>query len=300
MWDVIIIGGGPAGLSAALVLGRARRRVLVCDAGRPRNAVAQKLNGFLTRDGIPPSELLTIARDQLRRYETVERRDAIVTEARKFNRHFTVRLADGSSEKGRKLLFATGVVDQLPDIPGLRELYGRSVFHCPYCDGWEVRDQPLAVYGQETKGVGLAQTVSNWSRDVVLCTDGPASIPRQERAVLARLGIAVRHEKVLRLDGTDGQLKRIVFDTGAELPRRGLFFNTGQYQRSDLPARLGCRINRKGSVEVDEKGRTSVPGVFLAGDASKDVQLAIVAAGEGASAAVAMNGDLILEEKNDQ
>ena len=296
MWDVIVIGGGPAGLSAALVLGRARRRVLVCDAGRPRNAKAQFVNGFLTRDRIPPADLLRLGRDQLGRYDTVEVRDVAVTDARRADRRFVVQLEDGNAAEARKLLLATGVLDQLPNIKGIESLYGRSVFHCQYCDGFEVRDQPLAVYGKGTKGIGQARSLLGWSRDVVVCTDGPVRIPRAERKDLDRLGIVVCQEHVERLEGKNGKLSQVVFATGEALPRRALFFNTEQYQRSPLPARLGCQITRKGSVVVDKKGRTSVPGVFVVGDASRDVQLAIVAAGEGASAAVAMNGDLLEED----
>jgi len=296
MWDVIVIGGGPAGLSAALVLGRARRRVLVCDAGRPRNAKAQFVNGFLTRDRIPPADLLHIARDQLKRYDTIERHDALVEDAQSADGRFRVQFADGTVVEARKLLLATGVVDRLPNIAGIDFFYGRSVFHCQYCDGFEVRDQPLAVYGPGTKGIGQARSLLGWSRDVVVCTNGPVAIPRTHRRVLRRLGIVVCQDRIERLEGEDGQLTQIVFATGETLPRRALFFNTEQYQRSPLPARLGCRITRKGSVVVDKKGRTSVPGVFVVGDASRDVQLAIVAAGEGASAAVAMNGDLLEED----
>src|SRR5687768_7612451 len=146
-YDVLIVGGGPAGLSAALVLGRCRRRVLVCDAGRPRNAASHGLHGFLTRDGIKPSEFLEIARQQLRPYDTVELKQTEVTSARRLANGFELTLANGESVSARKLLLATGVVDELPALDGLPDFYGRSVFHCPYCDGWEVRDQPLAIYG---------------------------------------------------------------------------------------------------------------------------------------------------------
>ena len=175
--DVIIVGAGPAGLSAALMLGRCRRSVLVFDNGSPRNAASHALHGYLTRDGIPPADFLQLARQEIApiRHGGAPRRRGV-------GRRVPGRAASASRSpranrcRSRKLLLATGVVDNLPEIPGFRELYGRSVFHCPYCDGWELRDQPLAIYGRGARGVGLALELTAWSRDLVLCTDGPSEI----------------------------------------------------------------------------------------------------------------------------
>jgi thioredoxin reductase len=288
VYDAVIAGGGPAGLSAALVLGRCRRHVLVCDTGRPRNAASQGLHGFLTRDGVPPGELLRIAREQLEPYD-VEIRQVEVTDARREDDEFLVLLDDRSCIRARLLLIATGVVDELPAIPGLRELYGRSVFHCPYCDGWELRDQPLAVYGRGRQGAGLAVSMKTWSGDVVLFTDGPSHLRQEDVQQLERHGITVRRERVVRLEGYSGVLERVVFANGDTVPRRALFFSTGQAQRSGLPMRLGCRFNEKGTVRTDRNQATDIPGLFVAGDACRDVQFAVVAAAEGAKAGVAMN-----------
>ena len=211
-------------------------------------------------------------------------------------RAFLVTLASGEQLRSRKLLIATGVVDNLPEIPGFRELYGRSVFHCPYCDGWELRDQPLAIYGRGARGVGLALELTVWSRDLVLCTDGPSEIDPEDLGRLTRNGIGVREERVDRLDGADGRLSRIVFDTAEPLARRALFFTTGQYQRSDLLERLGCKFNDKGTVRTGKYETTHLPGLFVAGDASRAVQWVIVAAAEGAEAAFAINTDLLKED----
>src|SRR5215213_6812976 len=202
MYDVIIVGAGPAGLSAALMLGRCRRRVLVCDTGRPRNAASHGMHGFLSRDGMPPAEFLRIAREQMQQYTTVEMRDVEVVGAECSDGSFHVTLRDGVRLTSRKLLIATGVVDNLPSIPGFKELYGRSVFHCPYCDGWEVRDQPLAVYGRGARGHGLSLELTGWSRDIVLCTDGPSELSADDVARLTRNGIVLREERVLALEGT--------------------------------------------------------------------------------------------------
>ena len=291
------MGAGPAGLSAALMLGRCRRSVLVVDHGRNRNAASHALHGFLTRDGTPPGEFLRLAREELAQYTTVELRSGEVVAAECRSGNFCITLASGEEVHSRKLLLATGVVDNLPGIPGFRELYGRSVFHCPYCDGWEVRDQPLAIYGRGDRGIGVALELTAWSRDLVLCTDGPSEIEAESLERLTRHRIAVREERIVRLEGNgDGILQRIVFDTGEPLDRRALFFTTGQYQRSDLLLRLGCEFNDKGTVLTGKYETTHLPGLFVAGDASRAVQWVIVAAAEGAEAAFAINTDLLKED----
>ena len=297
MYDVIVVGAGPAGLSAALLLGRSRRTVLVCDSGRPRNAASHALHGYLTRDGIPPTDFLRLAREQLRQYDGVEIRDVEVSGAACTPEgRFHVTLVTGERFESRKLLIATGVVDNLPDIPGMRELYGRSVFHCPYCDGWEYRDQPIAIYGRGERGYGLSLELIGWSRDVVLCSDGPCELDDERRARLARNGIGLREERVVRLEEADGRLERVVLEGGDPLPRRALFFTTGQYQHSELALSLGCEFNEKGTVRTGEYESTHLPGLYVAGDASRAVQWVVVAAAEGAEAAFAINTDLLKED----
>ena len=297
MYDVVIVGGGPAGLSAALVLGRCRRTVLVCDNGHPRNEASQAMHGFLTRDGLPPLEFLRLAREELTQYTTVDVRDVTVTDARCGpESRFETTLENGETVESKKLLIATGVRDNLPEIEGMRSLYGRSVFHCPYCDGWEVRDQPLAVYGKGERGYGLALELTAWSRDILLCTDGPSEIEPARLERLRRNDIGVREDKVLRLEGTDGTLEQVVFDEGPAAKRRALFFTTGQYQQSALAIRLGCEFNDKGTVRTGKYESTHLPGLYVAGDASRAVQWVVVAASEGAEAAFAINTDLIKEE----
>lgn len=295
MYDVIIAGGGPAGLSAALVLGRCRRKVLLCDVGSPRNERSHGVHCFLSREGILPCDLLSAAREQLQPYG-VEIRAQCVTASCLRDGAFEATLANGESVRSRRFLIATGVVDVLPSVPGLRELYGTSVFHCPYCDGWEVRDQPLALYAKQRNGAGAALALRTWSADLVLCTDGPSQIPRGDRERLERCGIRVEQRRILRLEGDGGQLRRIVFNEGDALERRALFFTTGQYQRSDLPRQLGCPINDKGTVRTNRREGCNIPGLYIAGDASHDVQFVVVAAAEGAKAAVAIHQSLQEEE----
>lgn len=295
-YDAVIVGAGPAGLSAALVLGRSRRRVLVCGAGQHRNAVARALHGFLTRDGIDPRELLRIGRQQLARYDTVEIRDVEVTDIQIGGDGFGLMLADGTRPLARKVLLTTGVIDELPDIPGVETFYGQSIFHCPYCDGWEVRDQPLAVYGHGPNGPGLARELTGWSSDVTLVTDGPWPISSEDREKLARNRIQIREQKIARLEGRDGILEGIVFEDGSFLKCRAMFFNQGHRQHSDLAARLGVNIDPHGNEVVSNRHQsTNVPGLYVAGDAAFHTHFVIIAASEGAIAGLAINTALLRE-----
>ncbi len=288
MHDVIIVGGGPAGLSAALLLGRARRRTVVCDAGMPRNRTSHALHGFLSRDGIPPAELLRTGRDEIRRYE-IEWRSERVTSVWRRSDAFEVQVETGDRLQARKLLIATGVADRLPAIEGFEACYGRSVHHCPYCDGWEWRDAPLAVLGSGKAGAALALALLTWSADVHLFTNGPSRLPTPVRQKLGAQGIAVHHGPVAALHHEDGRLNAVRLQHGDAVPRSALFFTTGQYQRESFASQLGCEFTRKGTVRTDRYGQTCVPGVFVVGDASVDVQFVVVAAAEGAKAAVLIN-----------
>lgn len=296
LFDVVIVGGGPAGLSAALMLGRCCRQVLVCDEGRPRNASSRALHGFLTRDGIPPAELLRIGREQLEQYGTVQWRSVTVSDARRLEDGFSVALSDGSSVTGRKLLLATGVADQLPSVQGFDDFYGSCVFHCPYCDGWELRDQPLAIYGKGDHALGLARELTAWSKKLHLCSDGPAGLKEEDLEFLRQLGIEVHECRIAALEGADGQLERVRFTDGTAVNCRGMFFSTDKHQDSGLPARLGCEFTQKGAVSTKEFEATHIPGLYVAGDASRGVQSVIVAAAEGSEAAIAINTALVKED----
>ena len=295
-YDCIVVGAGPAGLSGALMLGRCRRSVLVCDAGEPRNAQSSALHGFLTRDGIEPAEFLGLAKEEVRRYPTVEFHQSRIVDARRTSGGFTVTCDGGLRLTARKLLLATGVMDELPEIEGLRSLYGKSVHHCPYCDAWEWRSQPIAVYGRGEAGSALALGLTAWTEDLVLCTGGPGGLSEEEEEDLAQAGIAVREDQVVRLEGDDGLLQQIVFDAGPALPRRALFFCSGQRQRSDLAARLGARFTGKGAVDTGTCEATNVPGLFVAGDSSKEAQFVVVAAAEGTEAGMAINKALLKDD----
>ena len=297
MYDVIIVGGGPAGLSAALVLGRCRRNVLLCDGGTPRNHRSHVMHGYLTQEGIAPGDFLALAHADLEQYETVELEETEVIEARREGNAFRITMEGGEEARCRRLLLATGVIDEIPPVEGIDQFYGSSVFHCPYCDGWEVRDQPLAVYAKAAQASGLAMTLRTWSANLVVVSDGPALLSGEDRGLLERHQIPVREERILRLEGTGGQLERVIFETGEPYVCRALFFSTGQRQRSAIAADFGCEFTEKGAVLTGRCETTNVPGLFVAGDASKNTQFVIVAAAEGAEAAVEINRSLEEEDR---
>jgi len=294
MFDVIVVGGGPAGLSAALMLGRCRRRVLICDLGKPRNRRSRALHGYLTRDGIAPPELNELGRRELAAYD-IDFRCTGVTGARREVDHFRVALGNGREELARYLLIATGVIDDLPAINGFEACYGQSIFHCPYCDGWECRDQRLAAFGRGREVAGLALGLRTWSTDVLVCTHG-SRLDASNRDRLARNGIAVRTERIVELRHDRGQLAQIVFIHGEAVDRDALFFSTGQHPQSPLAIGLGCTLTSRGAVKTGNSCDTNVDRVFVAGDASRDAQFVVVAAAEGVKAAVAINRALQAEE----
>jgi len=288
VFDVIIIGGGPAGLSAALVLARCRRRLLLCDAGEPRNARSSALHGFLSRDCIPPLELLRLGREELRPYG-VEPRSATVTNLAHAGDFFEATLDDQQTVRARMALIATGVRDHVPDIPGLDECYGVTVHHCPYCDGWEHRDQIVAVIGRGTSAAGLALSLKTWTSRVLLLTNGTRVIRPRDRQQLDVEGIEVHTSRIRSVEHDGPQVRGVVLADGSSPRCQAIFFSERQSQRCDLAARLGCEMNRGGVVKTGDLGQTHLPGLYVVGDASRDVQFAIVAAAEGAKAAVAIN-----------
>lgn len=296
MFDVIIVGGGAAGLSSGLLLGRCRRRVLICDSGQYRNTDAREIHGFLTRDGITPGDFLQAARCDLQKYDTVAYKNMEVRDAEPSAEGFRVLFPDGSTETCRKLLLATGIVDDLPDLPNTGYYYGKSVHHCPYCDGWEWRDKPVAVYGRGEKGNSLALELTAWTRDLTLCTNGPSLLSAEHRERLARNQIRVCEDYIVDLEGADGQLNALVLANNERLQIRALSFNTGERQRSYLPAKLGCEFDEHGTVKTGDYETTTVPGLYVAGDASRGVQSLIVAASEGAQAAFAINIALLKQD----
>jgi thioredoxin reductase len=296
MWDVLIVGAGPAGLSAALILGRCRRRVLLCDSGTPRSFASHRMHGFLSRDGIDPNQFRATARDQLRTYPNVTVDLVEVTSIRVADSIFEFQTEGGHPQRARKILLATGVFDQLPELPGIEPLFGVSVHPCPYCDGWEMQDRRIAVYGRGKRGFEMARAMTAWASTLTLCTDGGRRLGSTELDELKANGVAVNAGKIVALIAEGAQLQGIRFAEGPKLECEALFFDTPCRPQSRLAAQLGCRTNPAGAIECGRYEASSTPGVFVAGNILKDVQLSIVAAAEGAKAAFGINRALTRED----
>lgn len=292
---MIIIGGGPAGLSAGLWLGRCLRNAIIFDHGRPRNAASHGVHGFFTRDNAKPSELISLGREQLKPYG-VEVVEAEVRTVRKLKGGFKVTLNDGNVHLSRRILLASGVTDELPLIKGATEIYGKSMHHCPYCDGWEWRDKRIAVYAHGKTALVLSEKLQNWTKDVVLISDGPSKLGKKERSTLASRNIPIYEQKIDRLEHQDGMLQRIVMANGERIEREAIFFANGQHQRSQIGVTLGCKFSSKGTILASRHEETNIEGVFVAGDASRDMQFVIVAAAEGTKAAIAIHESLLEED----
>jgi thioredoxin reductase len=288
LFEVAIVGGGPAGLAAALVLGRMQRRVLVLDADEPAHAVSDAVHGFFGHDGIPPRELRRIAREQLGPYESVTVQMTAADDVSSTAGGFAIR-AGGTTSRAGVLLLCTGLRYELPPLEGLEPLWCRGVYHCPYCHGWEVRDRPLAAYG--TKAASLALLSTSLSDDVVLLTDGSRDLDPQEAELLGSAGVHIRDDSVARVEGEGGNNVRVVFADGSTDDRAAVFL-VPTTTPSPLAGRLGCDQDQSGQVITDEDGRRSIPGVFAAGDTTADRKAVVLAAAAGSRAAYVINAGL--------
>jgi thioredoxin reductase len=290
--DCIIVGGGPAGLNAAVVLGRCRRKVLVFDSETYRNKYSHGMHNYLTRDDILPTDFIGIAVQEVHKYgvKIIKRK---VTSARKNeDGFFDVKDGKGVIYRSRKLLVATGLADNVPDIPGFRELYGKSVHHCPYCDGWEVRDKEIAVYARNKNGFELALALKAWTDKVTYYADGKNKLKPVEVETLMLNDIPVVSYPIDRLESKDDKLKAVVFKNGESRKCDAIFFVNGYKQQCDLVETFGCNMTKKGVVLTNRFQQTNIEGLYVAGDASKDMHFVVVAAAEGAKAGVIINKEL--------
>ena len=300
LYDCIVVGAGPAGLSAALFLARYRRRVLTFHHNSPRNEYAHGVHGFLGHHGISPAELLARGRDEVTAHGGLIVESCVTGIERLANDHFRVSTGNGNQDDrifdARRILLATGLRDLTPECPGFRDFYGVSVHHCPDCDGYECIDKRIAVLGTGTKTVGFALKLLTWTNKITLINEDPAGLSNDDRAKLDAFDIPVRDQNIKALEGdiNSKQLQRILFTDGDALECDALFFNLGTEPASNLHEMLGCKLDEEcGLLWVDQTHQTSVEGVYAAGDITPNSQLAVVAAAEGAMAAIHIHDSLI-------
>jgi thioredoxin reductase len=300
LFDSAIIGGGPAGLNAALILGRARRNVKLFDNNNPRNAVTQESHGFITRDGIKPKEFREIAHKEIGRYPSVTYAKREVTSVIKNDNEQLFELVTSENDEryqSKTIIIATGLKDVLPSVDNISDYYGKSLFHCPYCDGYELRDKPLVVIiGEQVQGFHFIQTIYNWSKDLIVCTNGKDLKNSDQKDLLKNKGIKIIENKIKNFDGKNGQIEKIVFENGESISRKGGFVMPQLIQASDFGKQLGCQYNPLGGIVVDSFGRTNIQGVYAAGDASVISPAQLIIAAAGVRAAAGVNNDLTQKE----
>ncbi|WP_053217293.1 NAD(P)/FAD-dependent oxidoreductase [Virgibacillus senegalensis] len=295
--DCVIVGGGPAGLNASLVLARAKKKIVLFDEDKPRNAVTYESHGFITRDRIKPSEFKRLAKEELKQYPSIEIQNQRVTDIQKEDGALLVHTGGGNRYRTRKVILATGLTDVLPDIEGIHEFYGTSLFSCPFCDGWELRDRPLVVVAEDERAMHGVKLIANWSKDLVVSTNGKAPFTAEQKELLLKKNIRIIDKEIDSFQGDKGQLKIIRFKGGEELEREGGFVASELRQASSLIESLGCSLNTMGGVETDDFGRTEVEGVYACGDNAlvAPAQL-VIAASEGCRTAIGVVADLVNED----
>lgn len=293
MLDTVIIGGSSAGLSAALVLGRSLREVIVIDDQKPCNRFSHASHGFLTRDGTPPADLLQIAHEQLKQYTTVLVKAATALRVEKTDNGFEITCSDSSALQARIVLLATGLHDELPPLTGIDGLWGKSVFHCPYCDGYEVRGKALAVYGENEAALHQVMLLRNLTTNLTLCPAEGWELTGAQREKLTRYGIRVLELPIAALESTGDQLEAIRFIDGNSLSCDALFIRPKTTHNAPFARELGCSVNAQNVVQVDVRGRTSVEGVYAAGDIASPMRSVAIAVAQGAAAGYGINAELI-------
>jgi len=294
-YDIIIVGGSYAGLSAAMALGRASREVLVIDSGNPCNKRAKHAHNFLTWDGMPPGEIRKTAKEQVKKYDSVTFLDGVASDASQIENGFEIVTEKGERFRTKKLLFTTGIQDLLPEIPGLSECWGISVLHCPYCHGYEVKGKTTAVLANEMKAYDLCMVLTQWTNDILLLSNGKPALTEEQISKFSKHKIRVKETEIEKIEHAEGQVKTIRFKDGSTLDVPVMYAKPGFRQQCELPEKLGCKITEAGYIEVDECKKTSVHGIYAAGDNSSQSRIISMAVAGGSVAGMMLNGELSSE-----
>lgn len=299
-FDVIIVGGSIAGLSAALTLGRALRSVIVIDGCAPCNRTSPYSHNFITQDGSRPSDIVANARKQIDKYPTVSFFHDEVVDAKKENDSFKAVTHTGKVFRARRLLLCTGLSDLMPEIAGFSECWGISILHCPYCHGYEIKNRPTAVMANGEAAFHVAMLIYNWTKQITVLTNGVSQLRQQEYDALQALGVSVIEREILRVKHTDGNLETVIFKDGSEFAVGAMYASIPFRQQSPLAENLGCKMTAKGHIEVDDQHRTSVPGIYAAGDNTAEHRAISVAAASGTVAGFTINFDHVIPELKEE
>lgn len=295
-FDVIIVGGSYSGLAAAMALGRALKKVLIIDSGKPCNRQTPHSHNFLTQDGKTPAEISKLARKQVAQYETVSFLKGLVIKGRKTSSGFEIETDSGQVFKAKKLVFAAGIKDIIPTIPGLSECWGISVLHCPYCHGYEVRHEKTGILANGEHAFELATLISNWTNELTVYTNGKSTLTIEQATQLDKHGIKVVEREIKQLEHTDGYLKSIVFQDGTKAEAKAIYVRSPFEQHSMIPQSLGCELTEDGYIKVNPLQETTVSGVYASGDSTNKMRTVANAVATGTTAGMAASKKLIIEE----
>ncbi|WP_114939401.1 NAD(P)/FAD-dependent oxidoreductase [Mucilaginibacter endophyticus] len=294
-FDVIIIGGSSAGLSAGMALGRAMRKVLIIDSGKPCNRQTPHSHNFFTRDGQTPHEILTIAREQTLKYPTVTLLHSEATQCNPITNGFEVGTRSGETFSTKKVILAAGIKDQMPNIPGFAECWGISVIHCPYCHGYEYGHQRTGIFANGETAFEMAKLISNWTKDLTLFTNGASTLTEEQQAIIGNNNIQIVEDEIEALDQHNGQINALRLRNGSEIKLKALYARLPFTQHSDIALQLGCQLTEQGHIQVDAKQKTTIPGIYAAGDSASGIRSLANAVNSGTMAGVMANLELIDE-----
>jgi thioredoxin reductase len=295
-FDVIIVGGSYSGLAAGMALGRALKKVLIIDSGRPCNRQTPHSHNFITQDGKTPAEIATLAKQQVEKYDTVTFFNGLTVSGTKTKNGFTVQAESGETFSAKKLIFATGVKDIMPDIEGYASCWGISVLHCPYCHGYEVRNEATGVLGNGDHGVEFATLISNWTKDLTLITNGPSALTPEQTAKFESHAIKIVETEIEKLEHTNGYLQKIIFKDGTSSSIKALYARSPFEQHCTIPETLGCELTEDGYIKIDPFQKTSVPGIFACGDNTTRMRSVANAVAMGTTAGTMANREIVFEE----
>ncbi|APT46389.1 NAD(P)/FAD-dependent oxidoreductase [Bacillus safensis] len=293
--DCAIIGGGPAGLSAALVVGRGRKQVIVFDDELPRNRVTQESHGFITNDGMTPFEIRRAGEADLQKYPNNKIKRSRIVEIQKKEESFTLLTHEGDAFEAKKIILATGLQDILPEIEGIHDVYGKTLFSCPFCDGWELKDKALALIAENQRALHMAKLLSNWTKDLIVFTNGHV-LAEEEKVLLTAHSIQVIDVPIVSIDHDNGQLRSLQLANGETVKREGGFVASEFKQSAPFAEKLGCQMTKNAGIETDILGRTTVSGVFACGDNLGGPAQLVLAAAAGSQAGMGVIHELVQEE----